>query len=263
MIINLLRWNQNTESYQRNSTVPGGLYYRRDLRNLYRWRLPVKHQCSTRTLALILESTHVYSHHGQGFTAVHLGAIVATLWVLLLNGVVGYQLLDDGTPLSIGAILFSAVALFVGTGYIALDTAFSYTHHFDPSLRDPNRNIGLYVLYQLVPLVFLFFFFILESILVLRVLGEKKPMGKSSSPNVSIQTHPYAVYLFAAAVLFAIGQIFQYVISTHLCQATRGKIDGALFETLFTLASVVMIWVFWSSITEDDWPMPVTGATYT
>lgn len=117
----------------------------------------------------------------------HLGAIVATLWVLLLNGVVGYQLLDDGTPLSIGTILFSAVALFVGTGYIALDTAFSYTHHFDPSLQDPNRNIGLYVLYQLVPLVFLFFFFILESILVLRVLGERKPMRKSSSPNIFSQ----------------------------------------------------------------------------
>ena len=72
------------------------------------------------------------------------------------------------------------------------------------------------------------------------------------------------VYLFGAALLFALGQIFQYVISTHICQGTNGKIDGALFETLFTLLSVVMIWVFWSSITEDDWPMPVSGeSTYT
>ena len=72
------------------------------------------------------------------------------------------------------------------------------------------------------------------------------------------------VYLIAAALLFAIGQIFQYVISTHICQGTNGKIDGALFETLFTLLSVVMIWVFWSSITEDDWPMPTSGeSTYT
>ncbi|MCJ1254369.1 hypothetical protein MMC24_002184 [Lignoscripta atroalba] len=182
-----------------------------------------------------------------GFTAVHLGAIVATLWVLLLNGVVGYQFLDDGTPMSLGLILASAVALFVGTGYIALDTGFSWTGRFDESLTDPNRNIGLYVLYQLVPLVFLVLFFLLETVLVLRVLGERKPM----------------LYLLAAALLFAIGQIFQYVISTHICNATSGKINGALFETLFTLASVVMIWVFWSSITEDDWPMPVAGGTYT
>ena len=73
----------------------------------------------------------------------------------------------------------------------------------------------------------------------------------------------FSVYLGAAALLFAIGQIFQYVISTHICNGTSGKIDGALFETLFTLLSVVMIWVFWSSITEDDWPVPVTGNAYT
>lgn len=69
------------------------------------------------------------------------------------------------------------------------------------------------------------------------------------------------VYLVAAAFLFAIGQVFQYVVSQYICTGTDGKIDGALFETLFTLLSVVMIWVFWSSITEDDWPMPVTDNT--
>ncbi|KAI9792761.1 MAG: hypothetical protein M1835_007672 [Candelina submexicana] len=181
------------------------------------------------------------------FTGIHLGAIVASLWILLMNAVVGFQLLDDGTPLSIGLILGSALALFIGTGYIALDTGYSWTRHFDSSLDDPNRNIGLYVLYQLAPLVFLFLFFVLETVLVLRVLGERKPM----------------IYLAGAALLFAIGQIFQYVISTHLCRSTNHKIDGALFETLFTLLSVGMLWVFWSSITEDDWPMPQSGSTYT
>jgi len=67
-----------------------------------------------------------------------------------------------------------------------------------------------------------------------------------------------------AALLFAIGQVFQYVISVYICNGTVGKINGGLFETLFTLGSVVMIWVFWSSITEHDWPLPtVTGSTYT
>ena len=113
----------------------------------------------------------------QGFTAVHIGSIVATLWVLLLNGIVGFQLLDDGTPLSLGLILLSGVAFFVGTGYIALDTAFSYTRTFVPSLSEPdNRNVALYVLYQLWPLICLVGFFLLETVLVLRVLGEKRPM---------------------------------------------------------------------------------------
>ena len=70
------------------------------------------------------------------------------------------------------------------------------------------------------------------------------------------------MYLGGAALLFAIGQVFNYVISTHICQATNGKIDGSLFETLFTLLAVVALWVFWSSITEDEWPSPVVASSY-
>ncbi|KAI9782221.1 MAG: hypothetical protein M1839_005335 [Geoglossum umbratile] len=176
-----------------------------------------------------------------GFTGVHLAAITAAFWILLLNAAVGYQLLNDGTPLSLGLIGGSAALLFVGTGYIALDTGFRWTGHFDNSLKSPNNNIGLYVLYQLLPLVFASIFFILETFLVWSMLDERRPM----------------LYLGGAALLFAIGQIFNYVISTHICQAANGKIDGSLFETLFTLLAVITLWAFWSSITEDEWPASV------
>jgi hypothetical protein len=179
------------------------------------------------------------------FSAIHLGAIISTLWLLTLNALVGFQLIDDGTPLSIGIAVLTAGALMIGTGYIALDTGFSFTGYWDSSYELPNRNIALYVLYQLVPLIFLVAFFILETVLVLRVLGEKRPM----------------IWLTAAAVIFATGQVFNYVVSKYICDGTDGAIDGALFQTLFTLLSVVLVWIFWSSITEDDWPTPV-GTTY-
>ena len=176
----------------------------------------------------------------KAFTAIHIATIVATTWILLMNAAVGFQLLDDGTTVSLALIAGSALAFFVGTGYIALDTAFSWTGFWDSTLDHPDhRSYALYTLYQLAPLVFLSLFFILEAILVLRVLGERKPM----------------MYLAAAALLFAIGQIFNYVISVHICRPANGQINGAFFETLFTLLSVVAIWVFWSSITEDDWPV--------
>lgn len=199
----------------------------------------------------------------QGFTAVHIGAITATCWILLLNAAVGYQLLDDGTPASLGLLIGSGLIFFIGTGYIALDTAFDWTGEFQPSHSGENRNIALYVLYQLWPLVCLVAFYVMETILVLRVLGEIRPMCMFPQPS------PYqrrltcvAVYLSGAGLLFAIGQIFNYVISTHLCQVTQGKINGALFETLFTLLAVVVLWGFWSSITEDDWPMPIGAGGY-
>lgn len=163
-----------------------------------------------------------------------------------MNAIVGFQILDDGTPISLGLIVLSAAVLFIGTGYITLDTGFNWTGEFESSYNLPNRNIALYVLYQLVPLIFLVAFYVLEGFLVLRVLGELRPM----------------IYLTGAAVLFALGQVFNYVISPYICNGTASKIDGALFETLFTLLAVVMVWVFWSSITEDDWPTAVTPAGY-
>jgi len=161
----------------------------------------------------------------------------------MLNALVGYQILDDGTPVSLGLLAASAGVLLIGTGYIALDTGFKWTGYWNSSYDQPNRHLWLYVLYQLLPLIFLVAFFVLEAILVLRVLGETRPM----------------IYLAGAAVLFALGQIFNYVVSPYICNGTAGKIDGAMFETLFTLLAVVMIWIFWSSITEDDWPMPGAG----
>jgi len=117
------------------------------------------------------------------FSAVHIAAIVATLWILMMNGAVGFQVIDDGTIASIGLIFGSAAALFVGTGYIALDTGFSWTGYWNDTLQDPNRSYSLYTLYQLVPLIFLVVFFLLETILVLRVLGEVRPMGKHTPPH--------------------------------------------------------------------------------
>lgn len=99
----------------------------------------------------------------------------------MMNGAVGYQALDDGTPLSLGLIFGSAAVLFIGTGYIALDTGYSWSGYWDSTLTAPNRSYSLYTLYQLVPLVFLVIYFILETYLVLRVLGEKRPMGKLHS----------------------------------------------------------------------------------
>ena len=179
----------------------------------------------------------------------------------MLNGIVGYQLIDDGTPQSVGLILVSAIAVFVGTGYIALDTGFSWTGYWDSTLDGQNRGYALYTLYQLAPIVFLAVFFLLETFLVLRILGERKPMGKCFSNGDASLLTSLAVYLCGAALLFAVAQVFQYVASVHICNGTDGKINGGMFETLFTLLAVVLVWIFWSSITEDDWPMPAVAGS--
>jgi hypothetical protein len=103
--------------------------------------------------------------------------------MLLLNGAVGYQIVEDGTPISIGLITISSLIIFIGTGYIALDTGFSFTNYWTTSLDAPNQAYALYTLYLLAPLVFLFIYFCMEIFLVLRVLGEATPLSTFPPPN--------------------------------------------------------------------------------
>jgi hypothetical protein len=86
--------------------------------------------------------------------------------------------MEDGTPRSLALVLGSSIVIFVGTGYIALDTGFSFTGYWNDTLSNPNQAYALYTLYLLAPLVFIVVFFALEAFLVLRVLGEFTPLSK-------------------------------------------------------------------------------------
>ena len=125
----------------------------------------------------------------------------------MLNGIVGYQLIDDGTPTSLALILTSTAALFIGTGYIALDHAFLWTDFWEDSLTDPNLSYALYTLYQLLPLVFIVVFFVLESILVLRILGERRPMSKFLF-NLARGLRDYVAHLMKNKLLLTCGFSF-------------------------------------------------------
>ena len=80
------------------------------------------------------------------FVAIHIAAITATSWILMLNGAVGYQLLDDGTAVSIGLLLISSLVIFIGTGYIALDTGLNWTGYWEDTRFVPNQAYALYTL---------------------------------------------------------------------------------------------------------------------
>jgi len=95
----------------------------------------------------------------------------------MINGAVGYQLIDDGTALSVGLTVVSAAVIFIGTGYIALDTGFSWTGFFNSTITNPDRSYALYTLYLLAPIVFMVIYFLLQTVLVLKILGETRPLS--------------------------------------------------------------------------------------
>lgn len=117
----------------------------------------------------------------------HIGAITATFWVLLLNAIIGYQLLDDGTVLSVSLVAGSMLVVFVGTGFITMDSRMNgWTDTFLTLSGDEYRNYALYSLYLLFPIVAVAAYFILETVLVLHVLEEKRPIGRRAPSGFSV-----------------------------------------------------------------------------
>lgn len=54
-------------------------------------------------LAIFLDSTIIPTAHQvyPWFTAIYAGAVGALYWCILINGFVGFQLYEDGTPISL------------------------------------------------------------------------------------------------------------------------------------------------------------------
>jgi hypothetical protein len=89
--------------------------------------------------------------------------------------------------MSMALVVISGLLIFIGSGYIALDTGFSWTGYWNSSLNAPNLSYSLYTIYQLAPLVFLVVFFVLEAFLVLSILGELRPLSTFSDTVFDIQ----------------------------------------------------------------------------
>ncbi|KAI9144750.1 chitin synthase export chaperone [Paraphysoderma sedebokerense] len=165
-------------------------------------------------------------------SAVHSGLLVAVFWILLMNGFVGYQWVEDGTPLSLYSIFFSATFFLCGTIYIAADTGLGYSTAFQhgPELT----NVALFVLLFLFPILSAVVYLILQIVLVTKNLSEKRP-------------------LWAAFLLFAISQVFIFVLNDSICEGTKKWIDGKIFSTLLQFAALFCVFKYWASITEDEW----------
>jgi hypothetical protein len=95
--------------------------------------------------------------------------------------------------MSIGLVASSGLIIFIGSGYIALDTGFSFTGYWDSTLGAPNVSYSLYTIYQLAPLVFLVLFFLLEAFLVLRILGELRPLCKFPPTSCILLAQPSSI----------------------------------------------------------------------
>jgi len=164
------------------------------------------------------------------FTAAHIGLITATFWCLLLNGFVGFQFAEDGTPLSLWSIRISSLVIFAAVFVMSVAT-FLNKAGFN-SLRPVALWIVLYVFNGAALVIYV----VLQIVLVLNTLDDRWPLGD---------------ILFGIS-FYVIGQVTLYEFSVRICDTVKHYIDGLFFGTICTLLAVMMVYKYWDSITKED-----------
>lgn len=164
------------------------------------------------------------------FTAAHIGLITATFWCLLLNGFVGFQFAEDGTPLSLWSIRISSLVIFAAVFTLSVATFLNKAGF--SSLHPVALWIVLYVFNGAALAIYV----VLQIVLVLNTLDDRWPLGD---------------ILFGIS-FYIIGQVTLYEFSVRICDTVKHYIDGLFFGTICTLLAVMMVYKYWDSITKED-----------
>ncbi|KAI8333947.1 chitin synthase III catalytic subunit [Chlamydoabsidia padenii] len=164
------------------------------------------------------------------FTSVHIGLISATFWCLLLNGFVGFQFAEDGTPLSLWSIRISSLIIFLIVGFVSIATF----QNLGP-FKATSPGV-LWVFYFIINGAAFIVYVISQIILVVNTLDDRWPLGD---------------ILFGTA-FFIVGQVLMYIFSVLICDQVKHYVDGLFFGTICTLLAVMMVYKYWDSITKED-----------
>ncbi|WVN89257.1 chitin synthase export chaperone [Cryptococcus depauperatus CBS 7841] len=183
--------------------------------------------------AIFLDSAIIPTAHKvyPWFAAVYAGSVGALYWCILINGFVGFQFHEDGTPMSlwflrlsslvVGGICFGiAVATFKGTS----------------GALSPTKPIGLFITYLVFPCICVLVYFVSQMLLVVRTLDDRWVIGD----------------LIFMAVFYVCGILLLIAFSVKICDSVNHYMDGVFFFSLAMLFTVMMVYKYWDSITKED-----------
>ncbi|KAI1490173.1 chitin synthase III catalytic subunit [Biscogniauxia mediterranea] len=164
------------------------------------------------------------------FVAIQSGLTSALVTCLLINGFVGFQLYEDGTPLSVWMLRLCSFAAFVISFLVSLATFMSWAG------MGPTNTVGLFAVLYLLNGIQVVIYVAMQILLVVRTLEDRWPMGDIA----------FGVFFFV------IGQVILYAFSSTICDHTSHYVDGLFFATTCNLLAVMMVYKYWDSITKED-----------
>jgi len=164
------------------------------------------------------------------FAAAYTGLVAAIYCCLLVNGFVGFQFAEDGTPVSLWLLRLSCFTVFGVSFFVAIATFKSFASF------SPTKPTGLFVVYLIWPILCVAIYTLSQLILVFRTLDDRWPLGD---------------IIFGIA-FYTIAQVLLFAFSVTICNAIKHYLDGLFFFTLCVLLSVMMVYKYWDSITRED-----------
>ncbi|KAK8058602.1 chitin synthase export chaperone [Apiospora phragmitis] len=157
------------------------------------------------------------------FVSIQAGLTSSLVTCLLINGFVGFQLYEDGTPLSVWLLRLCSIAAFAISFLVSLATFKSWAG------LGPINTVGLFTVLYLLNAIQLVVYVVMQVMLVSRTC---KTAGRSvTSPSASSSSSSA---------------------SSTICNATSHYLDGLFFATICNLLAVMMVYKYWDSITKED-----------
>ncbi len=154
------------------------------------------------------------------FVALQAGLASTLVTSLLINGFVGFQLYEDGTPLSLWMLRLCSAAAFIISFLVSLATFKSWAG------LGPTNTIGLFVVLYLLNGIQLLVYIVLQILLVVRTLQDRWPLGDIA----------FGVFFFV------VGQVLLYAFSSKICVSISHYLDGLFFATTCNLLAVMMVY---------------------
>lgn len=164
------------------------------------------------------------------FVALQLAFALAVCISLLYNGLVCFQLWEDGTRRLMWVLRAVSAAWFI-VAFIVLIVTFKLWHTL---LNDHNTTALMTVTYVLNAII-LAVYVASQLLLVFFALD--------------LYWHLGAIVLFC--FFFVAGQVLAYVFGKQICEKTKHYVDGLFFATACNLFAEMMVYKFWDMITAD------------
>jgi len=169
--------------------------------------------------------------------AISNGLSISTFWCLFVNGLVPFQWLDEGSAASLWFVRISVTLVAVLSSLITYAT-------FQSALFFSKTNpVFLFIITFILPMLGAALYIAIQVYLVLNRLSTYWPLGD----------------LALATIFFVLGQTVTFFLSGTICETTKHYIDGNFFGMLCLGLSVMMIYKYWDTVTEDEDEVGVVG----